>query len=81
MNLLLEWNSQVWAGASYRPGDAIIAMVGVQLIQDLKFGYAYDITTSDIKGYSSGSQEVMLNYCKKIGPSETPMRYRNVRFL
>ncbi|MCB0395607.1 MAG: type IX secretion system membrane protein PorP/SprF [Flavobacteriales bacterium] len=81
VNALLEWNSTVWAGGSFRPGDAAVALVGVQIIKDLKFGYAYDFTLSDIKGYSSGTHELMLNYCKKLQSEQPPMRYRNVRFL
>ncbi|MCB0430259.1 MAG: type IX secretion system membrane protein PorP/SprF [Flavobacteriales bacterium] len=81
INTLLEWNSTIWAGASFRPGDAAVALVGFHPIQDLKIGYAYDFTLSEIKGYSSGSHEVMINYCKKITSEGPTQRYRNVRFL
>jgi hypothetical protein len=28
-----------------------------------RIGYSYDVTTSELKNYSSGSHEIMLNYC------------------
>jgi hypothetical protein len=32
----------------------------------LRIGYSYDVTTSKLKNYSSGSHEIMLNYCFMI---------------
>jgi len=29
-------------------------------------GYAYDITTSDLRQYSNGTHEIMINYRVKI---------------
>jgi len=57
-----------WVGVSYRLNDAIVPMFGIDMDQFL-FGYAYDITTSDIKNYSQGSHELMFIY--KIGSSKT----------
>jgi len=79
-NLNLHINNRFWIGASYRLEDAIVAMVGMNITDKLRFGYSYDITTSDIKTYSDGSHEITLGYCfttkKKI-----PVIIRNVRFL
>lgn len=50
-----------WLGASYRNKDAVAAMLGLT-INRFSFGYAYDITISDIKNYSSGSHELCLSY-------------------
>ncbi len=68
-------------GVSYRLQDAIVLMVGYH-INGLKFGYAYDLTTSDIKSYSRGSHELMVGYCFK--PVPTPHKittHENVRTL
>ncbi len=79
-NLNLHINNRFWIGGSYRLEDAIVAMVGMNITDKLRFGYSYDVTTSNIKTYSSGSHEIMLGYCfttkKKI-----PAIIRNVRFL
>ena len=78
-NLLI--NNRFWVGGSYRIQDAIVILAGLEIIPNLKFGYSYDFTTSDIKTYSNGSHEVMLGYCYK--PSKVVKRqfHRNVRFL
>ncbi len=78
-NLLI--NNRFWVGGSYRLQDAIVILAGLEIIPNLKLGYAYDLTTSDIKTYSSGSHEIMLGYCYK--PTKVTKRqfHRNVRFL
>lgn len=78
-NLLI--NNRFWIGASYRLQDAIVVLAGLEIIPNLKLGYSYDITTSEIKTYSSGSHEIMLGYCYK--PTKVIKRqfHRNVRFL
>ncbi|NNC84574.1 MAG: type IX secretion system membrane protein PorP/SprF [Bacteroidia bacterium] len=79
MNLLI--NDRFWVGGSYRLEDAIIAMAGLHLTEKLKLGYSYDITTSDLKTYSSGTHEVMLGYCLNIVKTRSTFMNRNVRFL
>ena len=61
-NLHFLFSDMLWLGATYRTGDAIIAMVEFQLTRKLRIGYAYDYTLTDIKDYSSGSHEIMLGY-------------------
>ena len=51
----------VWAGASYRTEDAIALMVGYTFQKTLTLGYSYDIITSNLNGYSTGSHELMLS--------------------
>ncbi|CAN5419681.1 type IX secretion system membrane protein PorP/SprF [soil metagenome] len=71
------FNQRFWFGASYRFQDAIVPMIGFMLPTakstsnempggGLKVGFAYDYTTSNIKSYSSGSFELMLNYCMPL---------------
>lgn len=49
------------AGVSYRSSDAVSLLIGLE--KD-KFGlyYSYDITTSNLRKYSSGSHEITLSY-------------------
>ncbi|HKR05346.1 MAG TPA: type IX secretion system membrane protein PorP/SprF [Bacteroidia bacterium] len=79
-NLNVHFNNRFWIGGSYRLEDAIVAMVGVNIIENLRLGYSYDITTSPIKNYSNGSHEITLGYCYKIKKKIPPV-LRNVRFL
>jgi len=80
-NANLMINSRFWVGASYRIQDAIVAMAGLEIIPNLRLGYSYDFTTSDIKTYSSGSHEIMLGYCYKPTKKINRQYHRNVRFL
>ncbi|REJ85036.1 MAG: type IX secretion system membrane protein PorP/SprF [Bacteroidetes bacterium] len=81
LNTNLWINNKYWVGASYRLQDAFVLMAGLEIIPNLKLGYSYDITTSEIKTYSSGTHEIMLGYC--FSPSIAVKRqfHRNVRFL
>jgi type IX secretion system PorP/SprF family membrane protein len=80
-NATLLISNKYWVGLSYRLQDAIVAMAGLEIIPNLKLGYAYDLTTSDIKTYSSGTHEIMLNYCFKPIKIVKRQFHRNVRFL
>lgn len=53
-------------GGSYRLGDSFIGLFELKINDNFHVGYAYDITTSDIRLYSNGSHEIMLNYRIKI---------------
>jgi type IX secretion system PorP/SprF family membrane protein len=66
LNLQAIYKRQFWAGASYRIGDAFVAMAGYTFPMNLGFGIAYDITTSQLAKYCNGSFEVMLRYCFTI---------------
>lgn len=78
-NLLI--NNKYWGGLSYRLQDAIVVMIGMEVIPNLKFGYSYDITTSALKTYSSGTHEIMVGYCFKPVKVIHRQFHRNVRFL
>ncbi|MFZ1687207.1 MAG: type IX secretion system membrane protein PorP/SprF [Flavobacteriales bacterium] len=67
----LLYNKMVWLGVSFRTEDAVAPFIGFQHQSAdgksaWKIGYSYDVTTSELKNYSSGSHEIMLNYCFKI---------------
>lgn len=79
-NLNVHYANRVWIGGSYRLEDAIVAMLGINITQNLRIGYSFDITTSEIKDFSSGTHEVMLGYCFRVSKKTLPM-IRNVRFL
>jgi len=81
INAKMLYNKSFWGGVSYRYNDAIVPMVGVHLINGLSFGYSYDIVTSKVGSYTSGSHELMVRYCFNLDPGKTPGRYRSVRRL
>ncbi len=56
----IRYKDTFWIGAGYRTNDAYSAMVGYWLKKTFQFGYSYDIITSNLRNYSTGSHEVML---------------------
>lgn len=82
---LFLYDNMLWAGIGYRTEDAIAPMIGYQHESPKgnmwRIGYSYDVTTSAIKNYSSGSHEIMLSYCFKIVKPEVFEIYHHPRFL
>jgi len=62
LNANLYFNELIEFGFSYRQGDAIIGILGIQINKYLKFSYAYDYVISDLGLYTKGSHELMLQY-------------------
>lgn len=56
----LRYKDMVWLGATYRTQDAVSIMVGYWMKQTLQFGYSFDVTTTNLRNYTSGTHEVML---------------------
>ncbi|MDB4264832.1 type IX secretion system membrane protein PorP/SprF [bacterium] len=52
-------DKNIWAGVSYRTGDAVVLMVGLNQ-EFFNIGYSYDITTSNVRRYSSGTHELFI---------------------
>ncbi len=61
-NVNFLFSHLIWVGASYRTGDSFVALLEIQISKQLRFGYSYDFTLTDIKDYSNGSHEIMLGY-------------------
>jgi type IX secretion system PorP/SprF family membrane protein len=78
---LVRYNKKVWGGVSYRAGDAIIGMIGFELYNGIRIGYAYDFPLSDIRKNTNGSHEFMVNYCFDLSLGKSPMKYKSIRFL
>jgi type IX secretion system PorP/SprF family membrane protein len=78
---LVRYNKKVWGGVSYRAGDALTGIVGFELYNGIRIGYAYDFPLSDIRKNTSGSHEFMVNYCFDLSLGKSTMRYKSIRFL
>jgi type IX secretion system PorP/SprF family membrane protein len=59
-NFLIK--EMIWAGASYRNGSAVSAIIGMQVNAQFLVSYAYDYNINSIQKYSQGSHELALNY-------------------
>ena len=49
-------------GLGYRFGDSIDALVSFLVTDDLRVGYAYDYTLTNLGDFNSGSHEIFLQY-------------------
>lgn len=78
---LVRYNKKVWGGVSYRPGDALVGIAGIELFNGIRIGYAYDFPISEIRKSTSGSHEFLVNYCFDLSLGKSPMRYKSIRFL
>lgn len=66
INLNAIFYDLVSAGVSYRTGDSFTTMLHFKLSEKFNFGYSYDWITSDIRRFSNGTHEFMLNYRVRI---------------
>jgi type IX secretion system PorP/SprF family membrane protein len=52
----------LWLGVSYRTEKAISFITEVNIAQNLRIGYSYDIWLNELKVYNKGSHEIRLSY-------------------
>ena len=78
LNCNLLFLKKFWVGAGYRSQDAIVAMLEWNITPEMRLGYAFDYTLSDLAKYSNNSHEVMLGY--NFG-SEVVMKTRSPRYF
>jgi type IX secretion system PorP/SprF family membrane protein len=60
MNVLYEEKFEL--GVAYRINDAVSILMNVNVTPNLKVGYSYDYTTSNLSQFNSGSHEIVLLY-------------------
>jgi type IX secretion system PorP/SprF family membrane protein len=70
-NINLIFNDRLYTGISYRIGgssqtgigESASALFGMEINRNLKFGLAYDFTLSELRDYTGGSLELVIQYC------------------
>ena len=66
-------------GSSYRNIEGIITYINLKILDNLHLGYGYDWTQSDLRQFSNGTHEFMLNYRVRLRgvhkPVECPSYY------
>jgi len=62
LNVNFYYDEVIDLGFSYRSGDSVIGILGLQVNKFLKFSYAYDYVISELNNYTKGSHELMLQY-------------------
>jgi type IX secretion system PorP/SprF family membrane protein len=77
VNAMFSYDKKYWLGGSFRLNDAVAVMAGFSVGQ-FNFGYAYDITLSDLKTYSNGSHEIYFGvHLKSNDNNKAPWKKRN----
>jgi type IX secretion system PorP/SprF family membrane protein len=54
------YDDKIWGALSYRTQDALVAIFGFHFLKQYELSYSYDITTSAVRHYSSGSHEIVF---------------------
>ena len=62
INANFLFDEVLWLGVSYRSFDSVSGLIELQVGNQLKLGYAYDYTISDLNQFTSGTHEIMINY-------------------
>lgn len=62
VNILLMFQNMAFVGANYRVKDSFSIIVGGVITKQLDVSYSYDLTTSDLRNYNTGSHEIIIGY-------------------
>lgn len=86
VNALFTFNNNILAGASFRgyinnQFDAVALVAGLNLADNWRVSYSYDITTSALNTVSSGSHEIVLRYSIPVARPRAGKMINNPRYL
>ncbi|MEW6468763.1 MAG: type IX secretion system membrane protein PorP/SprF [Bacteroidota bacterium] len=62
LNVNVTLKKLVTVGVLFRTGDSFAGILELNLMKNLRLGYAYDYSFTDIRKYSAGSHEIRLAY-------------------
>jgi type IX secretion system PorP/SprF family membrane protein len=62
LNLNVFFMNMFSVGASYRTYDGFVGLLEIKASRKLRFGYSFDVPTSQLRLYSNGTHEVMVAY-------------------
>ncbi len=79
LSALVIYNKNLWMGVSFRGitsnnPDAAVALVGFNLTDNLRLGYSFDLILSNIRSFSAGTHEFMLNHKFRAVVAPPPSR-------
>lgn len=74
LTVIGEIENTLWFGASKRFGESYVFLGGVNITNQIKVGYSYDLVLNPMKNYNSGSHEVFvhLKFDQKSAKSKSP---------
>lgn len=81
VNANAVFNQMYWGGVSYRYGEAVVFLAGMELKNGILVGYSYDWNVAGIGKYVGGTHEVTLSYSFGLRFGKRQKMYKSVRFL
>ena len=75
LNASFLFVNTLWLGISYRTEKAISFITEVNIAQNFRVGYSYDIWLNELKVYNKGSHEIRLSYDFNVGKRVLSPRY------
>jgi type IX secretion system PorP/SprF family membrane protein len=62
INASFLFANTLWLGASYRTENAVSLMTEINIAQNFRIGYSYDMWFNELKAYNKGSHEIRLSF-------------------
>jgi len=62
LNASFLFVNRLWLGASYRTENAVSIMTEINIAENFRIGYSYDIWFNELKASNQGSHEIRLSY-------------------
>jgi len=75
INASFLFANTLWLGASYRTEKAVSFMTEINIAQNIRLGYSYDIWLNELKVYNKGSHEIRLSFDFNVGKRLLTPRY------
>ena len=75
LNASFLFANTLWLGVSYRTEQAISFITEINIAQNFRVGYSYDIWMNGLKAYNKGSHEIRLSYDLNVGKRILSPRY------
>ena len=73
LSLNALFNDTFTLGVAYRWDDSFSGLAGFQVSDNVYVGYAYDLTSTNLNNYNSGSHEIMLRFeLRSVGKILSP---------
>lgn len=71
LNAMFYYDDRFGAGIQYRTGDAIVAIVKINIMEQFRIAYSYDISISGLSNVAGSSHELIISYGIKLPPPRT----------
>lgn len=77
LNALAQVSSNLEAGIAFRSSlktfESLALLLGYNLNEKLRLGYAFDLNTAKIRNNNNNTHEIVLNYCFTLQVQEKPL--------